>query len=68
MPALGYLKTGRVLRRMELNSQSLLFSGFDELLLGIVTVQAFSAEQRSLDEINVTTKVGLIFGLTVRWR
>ncbi|KAG1725987.1 P-loop containing nucleoside triphosphate hydrolase protein [Suillus lakei] len=67
MPALGYLKTGRVLRRMELNSQSLLFSGFDELLLGIVTVQAFSAEQRSLDEINVTTKMWYNFWMTNRW-
>jgi ABC-type multidrug transport system fused ATPase/permease subunit len=60
--ALGYLKTGRDLRRMESNSRSPIFSGFSELLEGIVTVRAFSAEQRFLndlhDKIDVTTKVG----------
>ncbi|KAG1799993.1 ABC transporter type 1, transmembrane domain-containing protein [Suillus subaureus] len=34
--ALGYLKTGRDLRRMESNSRSPIFSGFSELLEGIV--------------------------------
>jgi ABC-type multidrug transport system fused ATPase/permease subunit len=59
--AIGYLKTGRDLRRMESNSRSPIFSGFGELLEGIVTVRAFSAEQRFLDDlhskIDVTTKV-----------
>lgn len=59
--AIGYLNTGRDLRRMESNSRSPIFAGFGELLEGIVTVRAFSAEQRFLDElhgkIDLTTKV-----------
>ena len=65
--AIGYLSTGRDLRRMESNSRSPIFSGFGELLEGIVTVRAFSAERRFLDDlhskIDVTTKVG--FSLSV---
>ena len=38
--AIGYLNTGRDLRRMESNSRSPIFSGFGELLEGIVTVRA----------------------------
>ena len=59
--AIGYLNTGRDLRRMESNSRSPIFSGFAELLEGIVTVRAFSAEQRFLNDlhgkIDVMTKV-----------
>jgi ABC-type multidrug transport system fused ATPase/permease subunit len=69
--ALGYLKTGRDLRRMESNSRSPIFSGFSELLEGIVTVRAFSAEQRFLndlhDKIDVTTKMWYNFWMTNRW-
>ncbi|KAG1873894.1 hypothetical protein F4604DRAFT_1765807 [Suillus subluteus] len=69
--ALGYLKTGRDLRRMESNSRSPIFSGFSELLEGIVTVRAFSAEQRFLDDlhdkIDVTTKMWYNFWMTNRW-
>jgi ABC-type multidrug transport system fused ATPase/permease subunit len=58
--ALGYLNTGRDLRRMESNTRSPIFSGFGELLEGIVTVRAFSAEQSFLDglhkKIDTTTK------------
>ncbi|KII83760.1 hypothetical protein PLICRDRAFT_119100 [Plicaturopsis crispa FD-325 SS-3] len=50
--AIGYLRTGTDLRRMESNSRSPIFSGFSELLEGIVTVRAFSAERRFLDEIH----------------
>jgi ABC-type multidrug transport system fused ATPase/permease subunit len=61
--AIGYLHTGRDLRRMESNSRSPIFSGFGELLEGIVTVRAFSAERRFLDDlhvkIDVTTKVSV---------
>lgn len=50
---------------MESNSRSPIFSGFGELLEGIVTVRAFSAEQRFLDslhtKIDLTTQVGIIF-------
>ncbi|KAF7299119.1 ABC bile acid [Mycena indigotica] len=38
--ALGYLNTGRDLRRMESNSRSPIYSDFGELLEGIVTVRA----------------------------
>ena len=61
MLAIGYLNTGRDLRRMESNSRSPIFSGFGELLEGIVTVRAFSAEQRFLDslhaKVDLTTQV-----------
>lgn len=59
--AIGYLNTGRDLRRMESNSRSPIFSDFGELLEGIVTVRAFSAERRFLNNlharIDFTTKV-----------
>lgn len=59
--AIGYLNTGRDLRRMESNTRSPIFANFGELLEGIVTVRAFSAEQRFLNDhttkIDLTTKV-----------
>jgi ABC-type multidrug transport system fused ATPase/permease subunit len=72
---IGYLNTGRDLRRMDSNTRSPIFSDFGEILEGIVTVRAFSAEKRFLNnvfvKIDTTTKVGffysvmqlLIFGL-----
>ncbi|KII83783.1 hypothetical protein PLICRDRAFT_702353 [Plicaturopsis crispa FD-325 SS-3] len=73
--AIGYLNTGRDLRRMESNSRSPIFSGFGELLEGIVTVRAFSAEKRFLDGlhsmIDATTKQWVsskfAFWMTNRW-
>ncbi|KAH7904349.1 ABC transporter type 1, transmembrane domain-containing protein [Hygrophoropsis aurantiaca] len=69
--ALGYLNTGRDLRRMESNSRSPIFSGFGELLEGIVTVRAFSAERRFMEDlhkkIDVTTKMWYNFWMTNRW-
>jgi ABC-type multidrug transport system fused ATPase/permease subunit len=69
--AIGYLNTGRDLRRMESNSRSPIFSGFSELLEGIVTVRAFSAEQRFLDDlhakIDLTTQMWYGFWMTNRW-
>ncbi|KAF4588529.1 hypothetical protein EYR40_010081 [Pleurotus pulmonarius] len=69
--AVGYLNTGRDLRRMESNSRSPIFSDFGELLEGIVTVRAFSAETRFLDNllrrIDVTTKMWYSFWMTNRW-
>lgn len=63
--AIGYLNTGRDLRRMESNSRSPIFANFGELLEGIVTVRAFSAEQRFLDDlyrkVDLTTKVNPFF-------
>ncbi|KAH9081540.1 hypothetical protein EDB83DRAFT_2214476 [Lactarius deliciosus] len=71
MLAIGYLNTGRDLRRMESNSRSPIFSGFGELLEGIVTVRAFSAEKRFLDglhlKIDLTTQMWYSFWMTNRW-
>ncbi|KAJ7104541.1 hypothetical protein C8R43DRAFT_906911 [Mycena crocata] len=49
--SLGYLRCSRDLRRMEANTRSPVFTGFSELLEGIVTVRAFGAEKRFLDEM-----------------
>ncbi|KAJ6468022.1 hypothetical protein C8R47DRAFT_1325922 [Mycena vitilis] len=69
--ALGYLNTGRDLRRMESNSRSPIYSDFSELLDGIVTVRAFSAETRFLNglyiRIDVATKMWYTFWMTNRW-
>ncbi|TDL15864.1 hypothetical protein BD410DRAFT_816853 [Rickenella mellea] len=69
--AIGYLNTGRDLRRMESTTLSPVFSGFRELLEGIVTVGAFSAEQRFLDgmhkKIDLTTQMWYTFWMTNRW-
>ncbi|KAF6756229.1 multidrug resistance-associated ABC transporter [Ephemerocybe angulata] len=69
--AIGYLNTGRDLRRMESNSRSPIFSDFGEVLEGIVTVRAFSAESRFLDnlhaKIDTTTKMWWTFWMTNRW-
>ncbi|KAF8060200.1 multidrug resistance-associated ABC transporter [Lyophyllum atratum] len=69
--AIGYLNTGRDLRRMESNTRSPIFSDFGELLEGIVTVRAFSAEMRFLDnlhrKIDTTTQMWYTFWMTNRW-
>uniref|UniRef100_A0A0W0EW54 Putative multidrug resistance-associated ABC transporter n=1 Tax=Moniliophthora roreri TaxID=221103 RepID=A0A0W0EW54_MONRR len=69
--AISYLNTGRDLRRMESNSRSPIFSDFGELLEGIVTVRAFSAEKRFLDnlhkKIDYTTQMWYGFWMTNRW-
>ncbi|KAJ3872966.1 hypothetical protein F5051DRAFT_338433, partial [Lentinula edodes] len=66
-----YLNTGRDLRRMESNSRSPIFSDFSELLEGIVTVRAFSAEKRFLDNIHTkidfTTRMWYGIWMTNRW-
>ena len=49
---------------MESNTRSPIFSDFGEILEGIVTVRAFSAEKRFLNnvfvKIDTTTKVGFL--------
>ncbi|KAI5115939.1 hypothetical protein M0805_009349, partial [Coniferiporia weirii] len=60
--AIGYLNTGRDLRRMESTSRSPIFSGFSELLEGIVTVRAFSAEPRFMN--NLYGKIDLTLQMT----
>ncbi|KAH8109668.1 hypothetical protein DFH11DRAFT_1843160 [Phellopilus nigrolimitatus] len=59
--AIGYLNTGRDLRRMESTTRSPIFSGFGELLEGIVTVRAFSAEPRFMN--GLYTKIDLTLGM-----
>jgi ABC-type multidrug transport system fused ATPase/permease subunit len=60
--AITYLNTGRDIRRMESNTRSPIYADFGELLDGIVTVRAFSAERRFLNnlhtKLDTTTKVG----------
>ncbi|THH23155.1 hypothetical protein EUX98_g8019 [Antrodiella citrinella] len=69
--AIGYLNCGRDLRRMESNSRSPIFANFGEVLEGIVTVRAFSAEKRFLDDlhkkVDVATKMWYNFWMTNRW-
>ena len=68
--AVGYINIGRDLRRMDSNTRSPIFSSFGELLEGVVTVRAFSAEQRFLDnhteKMDLTNKVRSILGSNFR--
>ncbi|KAF8158956.1 multidrug resistance-associated ABC transporter [Mycena galopus ATCC 62051] len=69
--ALGYLHTGRDLRRMESNSRSPIFSDFAAMLDGIVTVRAFSAEKRLMNKLHerldASTQLWYAFWMTNRW-
>ncbi|KAI0338657.1 multidrug resistance-associated ABC transporter [Trametopsis cervina] len=69
--SIGYLNTGRDLRRMESNTRSPIFANFGEVLEGIVTVRAFSAERRFLNDhctkIDLTTKMWHNYWQTNRW-
>uniref|UniRef100_D8Q0Y8 Multidrug resistance-associated ABC transporter n=1 Tax=Schizophyllum commune (strain H4-8 / FGSC 9210) TaxID=578458 RepID=D8Q0Y8_SCHCM len=69
--AIGYLETGRDLRRLEANTRSPIFSDFAEVLEGIVTVRAFSAEKRFMNNmhnmIDATSKCYYVYWLTNRW-
>jgi hypothetical protein len=55
------MKPSRDLRRMDSNSHSPLYSQFGEMLEGIVTVRAFSAEGQFLQtfykSVDLTNKV-----------
>ncbi|KZP20510.1 hypothetical protein FIBSPDRAFT_932199 [Athelia psychrophila] len=67
----AYLRSGRSLRRMESNTRSPVFSGFGEMLDGLVTVRAFSAERRFLNDLHGkldnTVKMWYTFWMTNRW-
>ncbi|TFK50262.1 P-loop containing nucleoside triphosphate hydrolase protein [Heliocybe sulcata] len=69
--AIGYMRTGRDLRRMEATTRSPVFSGFQEILEGIVTVRAFSAERLFVQEffasVDLTTKMWYSYWMTNRW-
>ncbi|KAA1467006.1 P-loop containing nucleoside triphosphate hydrolase protein [Dentipellis sp. KUC8613] len=71
MLAIGYLNTARDLHRMESNTRSPIFAEFHELLEGIVTVRAFSAEQRFLDtlhtKIDLTTRMWYTLWMSNIW-
>ncbi|KZP20527.1 multidrug resistance-associated ABC transporter [Athelia psychrophila] len=68
---IAYLRSGRSLRRMEANSRSPVFSGFGEMLDGLVTVRAFSAERRFLNDLHGkldnTSKMWYTFYMTNCW-
>lgn len=52
---------------MEANTRSPIFTGFSELLEGIVTVRAFGVEKRFLNEmyskVDLTTRVSPTLGI-----
>ncbi|KAJ7826955.1 hypothetical protein B0H13DRAFT_1917902 [Mycena leptocephala] len=60
--AIRYLNTGRDLRRMESNSRSPIYSDFGELIEGIVTARAFSAENRLLDNLHAQINTDCLMG------
>ncbi|KIJ35247.1 hypothetical protein M422DRAFT_262416 [Sphaerobolus stellatus SS14] len=68
---IAYLNTGREVRRMESVSKSPIFANFSELLAGIVTVRAFSAERRFLNQlhgkVDIASKLWYTFWMANRW-
>lgn len=46
-----YLRIGRSLRRLESTSRSPIYSGFSELLDGVISVRAFSVEKRFMEQL-----------------
>ncbi|KAL4077404.1 P-loop containing nucleoside triphosphate hydrolase protein [Scleroderma citrinum] len=66
-----YLSISGHLRRMESTSKPPTYAGFGEVLEGIVTIRAFSAEHRFMEEfhkkIDVATKMYYNFWMTNRW-
>ncbi|KAL4065664.1 hypothetical protein V8B97DRAFT_1983434 [Scleroderma yunnanense] len=69
--ATRYLAISRQLRRMESTSRSPIFSGFGELLEGIITIRAFAAEERFMEEfhknVDIATKMYYNSWMTNRW-
>ncbi|KAF7331551.1 ATP-dependent bile acid permease [Mycena kentingensis (nom. inval.)] len=67
----SYLAAGRDFKRMESNNRSPIFSDFGELLNGIVTVRAFSAEKRFMEGLHTRTdsmaKQWYAFWMGNRW-
>ncbi|KIJ28632.1 hypothetical protein M422DRAFT_784503 [Sphaerobolus stellatus SS14] len=68
---IAYLNTSRELRRMESISKSPIFANFSELLAGLVTVRAFSAERRFFNQlhgrVDVASKLWYTFWMCNRW-
>lgn len=69
--ALLYLRAGRSFRRLEATSNSPIFSGFAELLDGVITVRAFSAESRFFETMCVQVDQALsafyYYWMSNRW-
>ncbi|KAI5999875.1 P-loop containing nucleoside triphosphate hydrolase protein [Pisolithus orientalis] len=69
--AIRYLGINRQLRRMESTSRSPIFSGFGELLDGIVTIRAFQSESRFMKEfhgkVDIANKMYYNSWMTSRW-
>lgn len=67
----AYLETGRDIRRMESTSRSPVFAFFGELLDGVVTVRAFSAETMFLEtlckKVDLTLKMHYTYWNLNRW-
>ncbi|QRV76775.1 ABC transporter transmembrane region [Ceratobasidium sp. AG-Ba] len=49
--ARGYISASRDLRRIESNTRSVIMSSFSELIVGVVTVRAFSSEKPFLETL-----------------
>ncbi|CAK9786601.1 putative ATP-binding cassette transporter protein YOR1 [Cutaneotrichosporon oleaginosum] len=66
-----YLRTGRSLRRLEATTRSPIFSGFAELLDGIISVRAFSAERRMFsklcEQVDLSNSAFYYYWMTNRW-
>ncbi|KAK4688623.1 hypothetical protein P7C73_g1481, partial [Tremellales sp. Uapishka_1] len=66
-----YLKTGRSLRRLESISKSPIYSGFAELLDGVVSVRAFSVEARFMkklcEQVDQTQAAFYYYWMLNRW-
>lgn len=66
-----YLRVGRSLRRLEATSRSPVYSGFGELLDGIMTVRAFGAEKRFMadlcEQVDKTNGAFYWYWMTNRW-
>nr|ODN96123.1 ATP-binding cassette transporter [Cryptococcus depauperatus CBS 7855] len=66
-----YLRVGRSLRRLEATLKSPIFSGFAELLDGVVSVRAFSAETRFMEQlckqVDKTNQAFYYYWMMNRW-
>lgn len=69
--ALIYLRTGRSLRRLEATLRSPIFSGFAELLDGVVSVRAFGVERRFFEilceQVDKSKSASYFYWMTNRW-
>ena len=66
-----YLRVGRSLRRLEATSRSPIFSGFAELLDGVISVRAFSVEKRFMqnlcEQVDKTNSAFYYYWMMNRW-